>query len=95
MPNRPTCHFCRQPVLVSIAAARITDDNLVLIFHVPCEGPWERHEQLPAESVDAERCESIGPAPEHFRCGLWRHHAPHPHSALIPTGAPWLRKETV
>lgn len=38
------------------------------------------------------RCASRGPRPEAFRCGLWKDHGPRPHSALIPTGAPWLRR---
>jgi protein gp37 len=38
------------------------------------------------------RCTSIGPDPENFRCGLPADHAPHHHSALIPTGASWFGK---
>src|SRR5262245_19191774 len=34
--------------------------------------------------ASAARCPSLGPAPEHYRCGDWRGHAG-PHTALIPT----------
>lgn len=35
------------------------------------------------------RCTAIGPAPEHFRCGLYAHDG-NEHSALGPSSAPWF-----
>lgn len=35
-----------------------------------------------------QRCPSRGPAPQHYRCGDWQGHDG-PHTALIPTNAPW------
>lgn len=40
--------------------------------------------------LQLDRCTSRGPQPDLLRCGLWRDHAPEPHTALIPTGAPWF-----
>lgn len=62
--------------------------------------PWVSAEPL-LGAVDLsaylqpERCPSIGPAPERFHCGLPREHAPHPHNALVATGAPWSGKRAL
>lgn len=40
----------------------------------------------------AERCESVGPEPERFRCGLPKGHTGN-HNALMETGAPWAKGE--
>ena len=44
--------------------------------------------------VDVQRCESRGPKPERFRCGLIAGHRG-AHSALTPSGYPWAQKATV
>lgn len=46
----------------------------------------------PSTIEPVERCPSVGPAPERFRCGLEAGHDGS-HSALMETSAPWLSVE--
>jgi hypothetical protein len=56
-----------------------------MVSYEPALGPVDFRPWL-----QRDRCTSRGPQPDLLRCGLWRGHAPEPHSALIPTGAPWF-----
>ncbi len=37
---------------------------------------------------DRPRCAAVDSKTD-WRCGLWHHHKPKTHTALIPSGAPW------
>lgn len=57
------------------------------VSYEPARGPVDF-----AHGLHLARCPSRGPWSKALRCGLWRDHSPEPHSALLPTGAPWFAR---
>lgn len=84
---------------VSVGCQSEADEMIPALLDTPAAARWVSQEPQHGPVVYRDewlhigRCRAVGPAPERFRCGMPAGHEGddgHPHTALVPTGAPWF-----